>query len=157
MKTVKIDHVQFTCNWFIVLRKWAQRYMLLQKRCFENTIKFQHWKITIPQLFFNIATLIRSKLWKFSDQGKSIFIHWSGEMFPFPLTFPDEGCSCAAQLHHVRKWSFRFVQEVVKYSRVSHRLFQIDLLIIPFFATLPNLLQHSPFINFGEFCQPPLY
>ena len=30
------------------------------------------------------------------------------------------------------------------------------LLIILFFATLPNLIQHSPFINFGEFCQPPL-
>ena len=25
-----------------------------------------------------------------------------------------------------------------------------------FFATLPNLIQHFPFINFGEFCQPPL-
>ena len=25
------------------------------------------------------------------------------------------------------------------------------LLIIPFFAALPNLIQHSPFINFGEF------
>ena len=38
--------------------------------------------------------------------------------------------------------------------------FRIDgtprLLIIPFFATLRNLIQHSPFINFGEFCQPPL-
>ena len=29
-------------------------------------------------------------------------------------------------------------------------------LIIPFFATLPNLIQHSQFINFGEFCQYPL-
>ena len=32
--------------------------------------------------------------------------------------------------------------------------FQIDgtprLLIIPFFVTLPNLIQHYPFINFGE-------
>ena len=38
--------------------------------------------------------------------------------------------------------------------------FRIDgtprLLVIPFFATLPKLIQHSPFINFGEFCQPPL-
>ena len=38
--------------------------------------------------------------------------------------------------------------------------FRIDgtrrLLIIPFFATLPNLIHHSPFINFGEFCQPVL-
>ena len=37
--------------------------------------------------------------------------------------------------------------------------FRIDrtprLLIIPFFATLPNLIQHSLLINFGEFCQPP--
>ena len=38
--------------------------------------------------------------------------------------------------------------------------FRIDgtprLLIILFFATLPNLIQHSPLINFGEFCQPAL-
>ena len=38
--------------------------------------------------------------------------------------------------------------------------FSIDgtprLLIIPFFAILPNLTQYSPLINFGEFCQPPL-
>ena len=37
--------------------------------------------------------------------------------------------------------------------------FRIDgilrLLIISFFATLPNLIKHFPFINFGEFCQPP--
>ena len=30
------------------------------------------------------------------------------------------------------------------------------LLIIPFFPTLPNLIEHSPFVSFGEFCQPPL-
>ena len=30
------------------------------------------------------------------------------------------------------------------------------LLIIPFLATVPNLIQHFPFINFGEFCQSPL-
>ena len=38
--------------------------------------------------------------------------------------------------------------------------FRIDgtprLLIIPFFATIPNLIQHFSFINFGEFCQPRL-
>ena len=83
--TAKMDHVPFTCNWFIVLRKWAHRCMLLQKRCFENISKFQQilataiesisrkgsflklvnvfWKRT--QLFFYIATLISSKLWKF--------------------------------------------------------------------------------------------
>ena len=36
--------------------------------------------------------------------------------------------------------------------------FRIDgtprLLIIPFFATLPNLIQQYPFINFGKVCQP---
>ena len=39
--------------------------------------------------------------------------------------------------------------------------FRIDgtprLLIIPFFATLPNLIQHSLFINFGEFASPAFY
>ena len=30
------------------------------------------------------------------------------------------------------------------------------LLIIPFFATLPNIIQQSPFINAGELCQAPL-
>ena len=30
------------------------------------------------------------------------------------------------------------------------------LLMISFFATLPNLIQYSPFVNFGEFCQPTL-
>ena len=38
--------------------------------------------------------------------------------------------------------------------------FRIDgtprLLIILFFATIPNLIQHASFINFGEFCQTPL-
>ena len=153
--TVKIDHVLFTCNWFIVLRKWAHRCILLQKRCFEYVIKFQKilataiefisrkesflklvnvvWKRTMPQLFFYIATLISSKLWKFSVHGKSFSIHWSGEIFPFHLTFPNKGCSCAAWLHHVRKWSVRFVQLVVKYSLVSNR-------------------RDSPLINYSVFC-----
>ena len=50
---------------------------------------------------------------------------------------------------------------------VTHALWSLDtldfridgtprLLIIPFFAILPNLIQQSPFINFGELCQPPL-
>ena len=108
--TAKIDHVPFMCNWFIVLRKWAHRCMLLQKRCFENISKFQQisataielisrkgsflklvnvfWKRT--QLFFYIATLISSKLWKFSVHSLI------KRDFPFPLTFPNEGCSCAA-------------------------------------------------------------
>ena len=37
--------------------------------------------------------------------------------------------------------------------------FQIDgaprFLVIQFFASLPNLIQHSHFIEYGEFCQPP--
>ena len=31
-----------------------------------------------------------------------------------------------------------------------------SLLIIPFLATFSNPIQHSPFINFGEFYQPLL-
>ena len=49
-------------------------------------------------------------------------------------------------------WNLYFIVNTVK--------FRIDgtprLLIIPFFATLPNIIQHSPFINFEELCQPPL-
>ena len=30
------------------------------------------------------------------------------------------------------------------------------LLFFPFFATPTNLIQHSPVISFGEFCQSPL-
>ena len=111
--TAKIDHVPFTRNCFIVLRKWAHRCMLLQKRCFENISKFQQilatamesisrkgsflklvnvlWKRTLPQLFLYIATLISSKLWKFPVHGNSFSIHWSGEIFPSPLIFPNEG------------------------------------------------------------------
>ena len=116
--TAKIDHVPFTCNWFIVLRKWAHRCMLLQKRCFENISNFQKilataikslsrkrsflklvnvlWKRTLSQLFFYIATLMSSKLWKFPVHRNSFSIHCSGGIFPFPLTFPNAGCSCAA-------------------------------------------------------------
>ena len=105
----KIDHVLFTCNWFIVLRKWAHSCMLLQKRCFENIIKFQQilattmksisrkgsflklvnvlWKRTLPQLFFYITTLISAKLLKYPVHGNSFSMYCSGEIFPFPLTF----------------------------------------------------------------------
>ena len=31
------------------------------------------------------------------------------------------------------------------------------LLIILFFATFPNLIQHFPFIDFGELCEPLLF
>ena len=41
------------------------------------------------------------------------------------------------------------------YSRVSNRR-DSPLINYSFFATLSNLIQHSKFINFGEFCQPPL-
>ena len=107
--TAKMDHVPFTCNWFIVLRKWAHRRMLLQKRCSENISKFQQilatamksisrkgsflkvvnvlWKRTLPQLFFYIATLISSKLWKCPVHGNSFFIYCSGEIFLFLCFF----------------------------------------------------------------------
>ena len=45
----------------------------------------------------------------------SFSINWSRAIFYFLLTFSNEGCSSAALLHHVRKWSLRFVQEVVTY------------------------------------------
>ena len=125
--TAKIDHVPFTCNWFIVLRNCAHRCMLSQKRCFENISKFQQilatamecisrkgsflklvnvfWK---KELFFTIVFLYcdinQFKIFKISspfiDHERflifSFSIHWSGEIFPFPWTFPNEGCSCAA-------------------------------------------------------------
>ena len=94
--TAKIDDVPFKCDWFIVLRKWAHRCMLLQRRCFENISKFQQilatamksisrkglflklvnvlWKRTLPQLFFYNATLISSKLSKCPAHGNSFSI-----------------------------------------------------------------------------------
>ena len=54
------------------------------------------WKRTLPQFCFYNATLISSKLWTFLVYGYSFSIHCSGEIFPFSLTFPNEGCSCAA-------------------------------------------------------------
>ena len=143
--TAKMDHVLFTCNWFIVLRKWAHTCMLLQKSCFENISKFQQilttamesisrkgsflqllnvlWKRTLPQLFFYIATLIGSKLQKFPVHRNSFSIYWSGEIFPLLndlmvrkfMQMREEECSCAASLHHIKKCSVRFVQEVVQY------------------------------------------
>ena len=109
--TAKMDHIPFTWNWFIVLRKWAHRCMFLQKRCSESeNRKFQKilatamksisrkgsflnvvnvpCKRTLPQLFFYIATLISSKLWKCPVHGNSFSIYCSEEIFPFPLTFP---------------------------------------------------------------------
>ena len=42
------------------------------------------------------------------------------------------------------------------YSRVSNRR---DSLLINYsvFYHLANSIQHSPFINFGEFCQSPVF
>ena len=102
--TAKMDHVPFTCNWLIVLRKWAHRCMLLQKRCFENLSKSQQilataiesisrkgsflklvnvfWKRTLPQFFFYIATLISSNLRKFPVDSL-IRRDFSFSAFPF--------------------------------------------------------------------------
>ena len=103
--TAKMNHVPFTCNWFIVLQKWAHRRMLLQKKCSENISKFQQilatakksiprkgsflkvanvlWKRTLSQLFFYIAVLISSKLWKCPVHGYSFSIYCSEEIFFF--------------------------------------------------------------------------
>ena len=111
--TAEIYHAPFTCNWLVVLRKWAHRCMLLQKRCFENISKFQQilatamesisrkgsflklvnvlWKRTLPQLFFYIATLISSKLWKCPVHGNSFSIYCSGEIFLFLWLFLMKG------------------------------------------------------------------
>ena len=111
--TAKIDHVPFTCNWFIVLRKWAHGCMLLQKRCSENINKFQQilatamksisrkglfvkvvnvlLKRTLPQLLFYVATLISSKLWKCPVHGNSFSIYCSGEIFLFLWLFLMKG------------------------------------------------------------------
>ena len=111
--TAKLDQVPFTYNRFIVLRKWAHRRMLLQKRCSENVSKFQQilatalksisrkgsflkvvnvlWKRTQPQLFFYIATLINSKLWKCPVHGNSFSIYCSGEIFLFLWLFLMKG------------------------------------------------------------------
>ena len=111
--TAKIDHVPFTCNWFIVLRKWAHGCMLLQKRCSENINKFQQilatamksisrkglfvkvvnvlLKRTLPQLLFYDATLISSKLWKCPVHGNSFSIYCSGEIFLFLWLFLMKG------------------------------------------------------------------
>ena len=122
----KIDLVPFMCNRFIVLRKWAHRRMLLQKRCFENISKFQQILATAMEsisrkgsflkwwmcfgknnsvaIVFLHCDINQFKTLKasspFIDQERTLIfsfsISWSGEIFPFPLTFPNEGWSCAA-------------------------------------------------------------
>ena len=44
----------------------------------------------------------------------------------------------------------RFIN--ISYSRALNRRDSL-LINIPFFATPPNLIQHSLFLSFGEFCQ----
>ena len=63
---------------------------------------------------------------------------------------------------HFKFWilgTATFQRKVMAASALSTLKFRTDgtprLLIITFFATVPNLIQHSPFINSGEFCQPP--
>ena len=88
----KIDHVPFTCSWFVMLRKWAHRCITLaeimfwkyqqisanfsncggvyfQKRIISKTGGCVLKKRTLQQLFSYIATLISSKLWKFPVQS----------------------------------------------------------------------------------------
>ena len=100
--TAKIDHVPFTYNWFIVLRKWAHRRMLLQKRCFVNISIFQKilasatesisrkgstlkpvnvfWKRTLPQFFFLYCDINQFKTLKMPssliDQERFFLFLW---------------------------------------------------------------------------------
>ena len=74
-------------------------------------------------IFFVYYNINQFKNLKMSRPWKQLPIHWSGGIFPFHLVFPNEGCSCAAQLHHIKKWSVEFVQEVVKYVWKIHNSF----------------------------------
>ena len=120
--TAKLDHVPFTCNWFMKLRKWAHRCMLLQKIFSKISANFSNCdgvyfqkriisetgecllKKNSATIFFLHCDINQFKTLKISspfiDQERFLIfrfsIHWSGEIFPFPLTFPNEGCSCAA-------------------------------------------------------------
>ena len=69
---------------------------------------------------FLYCNINQFKTLKMSNPWKQFFHLLFRRNFPFLLTFPNEGCSCAAQLHHVRRWGVRFVQEVVKYTWKIH-------------------------------------
>ena len=67
-------------------------------------------------IFFVYYNINQFKNLKMSRPWKQLPIHWSGEIFPFHLVFPNEGCSCAAQLHHIKKWSVEFVHKLLNMS-----------------------------------------
>ena len=50
---------------------------------------------------------------------------------------------------------WRWCLILISYSRVSN-IRDSPIINHSVFATLPNLIQHSPYINFGEFWQSPL-
>ena len=96
--TTKVDHVPFTCNWFIMFRKCHKFQQILvtamksisRKGSFLTVVNVL-WKRTLPQLFFYIATLISSKLWKCPVHGNSFSIYCSGEIFLFLWLFLMKG------------------------------------------------------------------
>ena len=112
--TAKMDHVPFTCNWFIVLRKWAHsRCMLLQKRYSENISKFPQilatamksisrkesflkvvnvlWKRNSATIVFLYYDINLWKLWKCLVHGNSFSIYCSGVSFLFLWFFLIKG------------------------------------------------------------------
>ena len=66
-------------------------------------------------------------------------------------------CSSGAKHKYWKKVSAVYSSGQKKMHTLEFRIDATPrLLIVPFFATLPNLIQRSPFINFGEFCEPSL-
>ena len=123
--TAKIYHLVLTCNSLIVLRKWAQRCMLLQRRCFENIRKFLEILATAMESIsregsflklvmsfeeelchnrFLYCDINQFKTFNFSspfiDEERflifSFSILWSGKIFCFALNFGNEERSFAA-------------------------------------------------------------
>ena len=91
---------------------------------------------------------------KCSSYDESLYFtqNEGGELNGFDI----ERCKCRRELELVIEKQI-LCQKCYFYITLE---FRIDgtprWLIIWFFATLPNLIQHSPFISFGGFCQPPL-
>ena len=111
--TAKIDHILFTCNCFIGLRKRAHTCKYLQKSRCKNFSKFQQipatameaifrkrsflqlvnvlWKRTLRQLYFYMANFISLKRYNFlvhtNRISHNLSIHWSGAIFLWLMTW----------------------------------------------------------------------
>ena len=137
----KVDNVPFTCNWLTCCKneltgacsckkdilKISANFSNCDGVCFQKRIISTTGECALKKNsatnFFVYYDISQFKNLKLSRPWKQLPIHWSGEIFPFHLIFPNEGCSCTAQLHHVKKWSVKFVQEVVKYVWKIHNIF----------------------------------